>query len=246
MTNKNILIITGLIVLILGGVILGLGLKLKPQPPLTACPLIAPACGTSKEGCIANAQKLEEQYQACKYQDICDQCEYGKILTEPKEIDTSNWKTYRNEEYGFKMTYPRFCTNDPDLEDAITRLSHLPSIAFGCEGNTGKNTYMFIVSPAGGGFWKRDPQEAEDKVVKEILLSSKKAQRIDYLWRDPLYISKDIIVRFLYRDLPYGWTQDNKIEVMGHPLKKERWQETQSTQQWKDIERMLESFSFLK
>lgn len=27
--------------------------------------------------------------------------------TEPNEIDTSDWKTYRNEEYGFEINYPR-------------------------------------------------------------------------------------------------------------------------------------------
>ncbi len=38
-------------------------------------------------------------------------CEFTPCPTESVEIDTSNWKTYRNERYGFEFKYPKDWTN---------------------------------------------------------------------------------------------------------------------------------------
>jgi hypothetical protein len=77
MPNKNILLIIGLLILISLGVILELSLKLKPQPTPTQPP--TPAI----------SQPTQEPQQ------------------KPETIDTSNWKTYRNEKYEFEFKYPK-------------------------------------------------------------------------------------------------------------------------------------------
>lgn len=79
MSNKNVFITISLIVLILGGVILGLSLKPKPQPEQ---PIITP-----------------------KEVPIITQPEEPRV-TPPTEIDISGWKIYHNEEYGFELRYP--------------------------------------------------------------------------------------------------------------------------------------------
>ncbi len=87
MQNKNILIVIGLMVLIFGGVILALSLKPKPQPEQPA--ITQPLLKTKEE----------------------------PTITPIPEIDTSDWKTYRNEEYGFEVRYP----NDWDAAEFQSR-----------------------------------------------------------------------------------------------------------------------------
>jgi hypothetical protein len=99
MPNKNIVI--GLLILISVGVILTIWLS--SQFRLSFCPDILLVFDNSKEECIEDAKHLEERYKGCKYQHFCETLE-ELIRSEP--IDTSNWKIYRNEKYGFEIKYP--------------------------------------------------------------------------------------------------------------------------------------------
>jgi len=103
MPNKNILLIIGLLILISLGVILGLRLSLKQKPqPTPPQSVQAPA--------ISQPTQAPQQKQ------------------EP--IDTSNWKTYRNEEYGFEVRYP----TNWEVEESnlfVYEDKYMPSIEFG-------------------------------------------------------------------------------------------------------------------
>jgi hypothetical protein len=98
MLNKNIFIIIGLLILISLGVILGVSLKPKPQPTT-----LKPETPTVTQPTQKSQQKQEP-------------------------IDTSNWKTYRNEKYGFEVRYPEewwlslgVFLEDEDIEEKLNR-----------------------------------------------------------------------------------------------------------------------------
>jgi hypothetical protein len=78
MLNKNIFIIIGLLILISFGVILGLNLKPKPQPTT-----LKPEASTIDR----SIPETKEEQRA-------------------EEIDTSDWKIYQDEKYGFEVKYP--------------------------------------------------------------------------------------------------------------------------------------------
>jgi hypothetical protein len=100
MPNKNI-VIGLLIILSVGGI---LTIWLIRQFRLPGCPDVFVVIGNSKEECIKAAKHLEERYKGCEYQHFCETLEES---IRPEPIDTSNWKTYRNEKYGFEVRYPK-------------------------------------------------------------------------------------------------------------------------------------------
>jgi hypothetical protein len=75
--SKQKIFIVGLIILVSISVILRLNLKQKSQPTPT------------QPSTSAISQPMQEPQQ------------------KSEEIDTSNWKTYRNEKYGFEVKYPK-------------------------------------------------------------------------------------------------------------------------------------------
>jgi hypothetical protein len=78
MSKQKIFIIVGLIILVSISVILRLNLKQKLQPTPT------------QPSTPAISQPTQEPQQ------------------KPEPIDTSNWKIYRNEKYGFEVRYPNY------------------------------------------------------------------------------------------------------------------------------------------
>ncbi len=49
----------------------------QPESPTVAeCPLLTPACGRTKEECLASAKKLQARYPGCDYSLACEKCEY--------------------------------------------------------------------------------------------------------------------------------------------------------------------------
>lgn len=101
-SNKNILIIAVLSAFILAGVILGLNLKEKlkssepiltpqPYPNKVVCPQEAKIC---PDGSTVSRNSAKN----CAF-DECPTIDTGAL-------DISNWKSYRDEKYGFEVRYP--------------------------------------------------------------------------------------------------------------------------------------------
>lgn len=126
-----------------------------------------------------------------------------------QKIDTSNWKTYRNEEFGFEMKYPEDWIIDTKRSNknkiVFSPIKGIPGSieAINFEKNTGKLTLEQII--------KKKKESFNDVIKKEefLMINGERACRIE---TTEFGISR---ILFIHGDYKY------EIESMGHLEKKE-------------------------
>ena len=102
------IMVTIMVVVVLGGALLSRFIKnsSKGTGAQTACPQDAKLC---PDGTAVGRTGPECEFEACAITD--------DELPISNEADTSNWKTYRNEEYGYEFQYPSVWGKDDGYPD---------------------------------------------------------------------------------------------------------------------------------
>jgi hypothetical protein len=116
-------------------------------------------------------------------------------LMEDNDIDMSEWKTYVNQEYGFRLQYP----NDWEARELYDPGYDITGFYFEEE----KNIH-FAVFPRGGF--------AQGITEPKLTIEKFKNKESRMLWHDnkshPSFI-------YILSEYPSSWNKDNRIEVIG-------------------------------
>jgi len=133
-----VLVITlGLIILFSGYVIITQ--KFLNSEPKTDQPV----------ACTQEAKQCSDGSYVSRIGPKCEFAACPEASATPIGVDTSNWKTYRSEKYGFEMRYPISWS----VFDDSKGFKNLATISFGEEGAEVRK-FVFVVS-----CWQTDPTE---------------------------------------------------------------------------------------
>lgn len=174
-------------------------------------------------------EKMDEGNKACSSEaKLCPNgsyvsrtgpnCEFAPCLG---EVDTSNWKIYRNEKYGFEMKYPSWWNFDE------YNVAPRPRFLFELE-KDGK----IVILPNGGWGW--GPPLNEPKIYS-TKISRNNAEVTEWSYFSISDKKFPVLQIVRLKELNRSWTTDNRIDVSIRSVEAE-----------KTIYQILSTFKFIK
>jgi hypothetical protein len=172
-----------------------------------------------------NLTPIAQQRQEKETGKVRREKEQVAIIPEKPEIDTSDWKTYRNEKYGFEVKLPSnwmeqkiFSEIDP-LKGSVV---FMEENIFGEIVSSLENGVAFFISPTGPSKPIPIPEGADEVNSRAFNLGGQPAIRTDYIFTNIVDYSKDVTVDIRFSPqavLPKYWTKQAEISATT-PLEK--------------------------
>jgi hypothetical protein len=177
LTQRKRLLIGGLVIFIAGAVAIGIFMTNRPAPAIET-----PSVEKLKEEIQEEptSTEVEKPSRETPNEGISKQREESEEVSPISEIDTLDWKTYRNEERGFEIKHPQdweIYVGDPERSITFSKETTLGRVGFGI----GINLYADEAGVFPGCRFEGEEIIIENNKVHPTIFSSFKDESLEII-----------------------------------------------------------------